>query len=137
MLRGLPVLAADTGGPVETVVEGETGWLRDAGDAAAWTAVMERALHGLPAAERAAMARAAARRVRDGFGQDRMAERLDAVLDGLLDAAPAPGAGRAELWIGVAAVALATTLWGALAAAVLFWLFGSAGDGGRVVWAER
>lgn len=141
MLRGVPVLAADTGGPVETVVDGRTGWLRDPGDAAAWTAVMERALHGLPEAERAAMARAAAQRVREGFGQDHMAERLDGVLDELVDAAPVPGAGGAEMWIGIAAVALATTVWGALAAVVMFWIFrfpgAATGDPGRVVWAER
>ena len=103
--------------------------MRDPGDAAAWTAVMERALHGLPEAERAAMARAATQRVREGFGQDHMAERLDGVLDELVDAAPVPGAGGAEMWIGIAAVALATTVWGALAAGLMFWLSGAGGGG--------
>ncbi len=41
MLSGLPVLACNTGGPTETVVEGVTGWLRPPGTSTAgpksWT----------------------------------------------------------------------------------------------------
>ena len=44
MLAGVPVLAADSGGPRETVKEAETGWLRDTEDEAAWTEVMDMVL---------------------------------------------------------------------------------------------
>ena len=40
MLARVPVLAADSGGPKETVKEGETGWLRDPEDVEAWTEIM-------------------------------------------------------------------------------------------------
>ena len=143
MLRGCPVLAADTGGPVETVVDGVTGWLRDPRDVPAWSAAMDRVLHALSAAERAEMGRAGARRVRAGFGQEKMAERLDAVLDDLLDRAPAPGsasspAAAAEIWSGVAFVALGTMLWGLFVAGAMFWFFGAGvREAEKVVWAER
>ncbi|KAK0740605.1 hypothetical protein B0T18DRAFT_449188 [Schizothecium vesticola] len=37
MLAGVPVLAARDGGPVETVVDGETGWLRAPGEVGEWS----------------------------------------------------------------------------------------------------
>lgn len=40
MLCEVPVLAANEGGPVETVLEGQTGWLRDVTDTNAWTKVL-------------------------------------------------------------------------------------------------
>ena len=41
MLAQLPVLAAKTGGPKETVVDGETGWLRDHDVVEGWVEVMD------------------------------------------------------------------------------------------------
>ncbi|KAJ4144340.1 hypothetical protein LMH87_003228 [Akanthomyces muscarius] len=75
MLARVPVLAANTGGPTETVVEGETGWLRDPYEPLAWSAVMRRAL-ALPAAEAARMGDEGSRRVKDTFGRDHMATTL-------------------------------------------------------------
>lgn len=89
MLARRPVLAADTGGPVETVCDPATGWLRDPADVPAWTAVMRRAL-ALPAADLARMGDDGARRVRDTFGRDRMAERLDALVADIVAAKPGP-----------------------------------------------
>jgi alpha-1,3/alpha-1,6-mannosyltransferase len=82
MLSGTPVLAANTGGPTETILDGRTGWLRDSGKPEAWTAVMQKAL-GMSKAERDKMAKEGVRRVKTGFAQERMAERLDKILDGL------------------------------------------------------
>lgn len=79
MLRGTPVLAADTGGPVETVVDGETGWLRDPARPELWTAVMDVVLNDGDDKARAAMAAAGRRRVRERFGADGMAETLEGV----------------------------------------------------------
>lgn len=58
-----PVLASSIGAHLETVVDGETGWLAPPGDVAAWTAALEAAL-ATPAHIREAMGRAAAARVR-------------------------------------------------------------------------
>ncbi|KAK3371611.1 glycosyltransferase family 4 protein [Lasiosphaeria ovina] len=112
MLRGVPVLAADSGGPVETVVDGSTGWLRDPADVPAWTEVMDRALNRLSPAELADMGRAGESRVRDNFADVQMAERLDAIFD---DMAAAKTDGPAALSPAVVALCLA-----ALAALVGF-----------------
>ena len=79
MLKGVPVLAANTGGPTETVVEGLTGWLRDPDDVQQWTDVMGRVLSGMSAAELAAMSKAGEERVRSHFADVQMAQRLDAI----------------------------------------------------------
>ncbi|KAI0484308.1 glycosyltransferase family 4 protein [Xylariaceae sp. FL0804] len=86
MLAGVPVLAADTGGPVETVVEGDTGWLRDPARVDDWTSVMDVALNRLAPPELERMSRLGVARVREGFGQAQMAERLDGILDEALAA---------------------------------------------------
>lgn len=84
MLRGVPVLAADSGGPRETVVEGVTGWLRDPEDPRQWTDVMDRVLNELSDAERAAMGRAGEERVRKNFAEGQMAERLEGIFEGMV-----------------------------------------------------
>lgn len=55
---GRPVIAADLGGPAETVTEGVTGWRVPPADAVALAGVI-RAVLALPAAERAAVGAAA------------------------------------------------------------------------------
>ncbi|KAB5583699.1 mannosyltransferase [Coniochaeta sp. 2T2.1] len=77
MLSGVPVLAADSGGPRETVVEGATGWLRDPSKVDEWTGAMERALWGMGENERAKMRNAGRERVQGNFAVDQMAKRLD------------------------------------------------------------
>lgn len=80
MLSGVPVLAANTGGPTETVVEGETGWLRDPEQVDEWTNVMDQVLNKMSKAELAQMSRNGVSRVRDNFADTQMAERLEAIL---------------------------------------------------------
>lgn len=80
MLVGVPVLAANTGGPTETVVEGETGWLRDPEEVDEWTRVMHRVLNQMTKDELAEMSRAGVARVRGNFADTQMAERLDQIL---------------------------------------------------------
>jgi alpha-1,3/alpha-1,6-mannosyltransferase len=77
MLAGVPVLAADSGGPKETVVEGVTGWLRDPGRVEDWTGVMERALWEMTDRQRSDMSRAGRHTVKDSFAVEQMAKRLD------------------------------------------------------------
>ncbi|KAK3320741.1 mannosyltransferase [Cercophora scortea] len=81
MLRGVPVLAANTGGPTETVVEGVTGWLRDPGDVGAWTEVMDRVLNRMGEEERGRMGRAGVERVKGHFAEAQMGERLDGIFE--------------------------------------------------------
>ncbi|OAQ69747.1 mannosyltransferase [Pochonia chlamydosporia 170] len=83
MLAHLPVLAANTGGPVETIADGKTGWLRDPDDVSAWSDVMSRCLE-LSADQVLAMGVAGERRVKELFGRDKMAETLDESLTSII-----------------------------------------------------
>ncbi|EPE07634.1 glycosyltransferase family 4 protein [Ophiostoma piceae UAMH 11346] len=93
MLAGLPVLACNSGGPTETVVEDVTGWLRPGEDVAAWTQVMQYVLPGgsggkaMPDAKRVSMAAAGRKRVRSLFADTQMAARLDGIMDEIIKSA--------------------------------------------------
>lgn len=86
MLAGVPVLAANTGGPLETVVEGKTGWLCPPNDVESWTAVMDRVLHRMSDAQLKTMSQAGIHRVQNEFSDVKMAERLDLIIDGMAKA---------------------------------------------------
>lgn len=77
MLAGTPVLAANTGGPLETVVDGVTGWLCPPDDVEKWTVVMNKVLHKMPEAALQKMAQAGKERVKNEFSDVKMAERLE------------------------------------------------------------
>ena len=79
MLARLPVLAANTGGPVETVQDSKTGWLRNPDDAEAWSEVMRTALEMNDSARRK-MGQDGAKRVKEIFGREHMAATIDDVL---------------------------------------------------------
>lgn len=96
MFARLPVLAADTGGPLETVVEAEkeeeeaagTGWLRNAASPEEWMAVMRRVMEwggteeGRKRLE--GMGKRGRERVEKEFSRERMAGRLDDAIKELL-----------------------------------------------------
>ena len=84
MLAGVPVLAADSGGPLETVVEGETGWLRDVQDVAAWTRVIKEVVSIRGDEELALMGERGKDRVRREFSASKMSARLDSEISALL-----------------------------------------------------
>ena len=81
MVAGVPVLAANSGGPLETVVDGETGWLRLAGDISQWTEVMQKVLHGMTHEQLQQMGDEGRRWVKDQFSESKMASRLDQEID--------------------------------------------------------
>jgi alpha-1,3/alpha-1,6-mannosyltransferase len=83
MLAGVPVLAANTGGPLETVEDGKTGWLRSPDDVQQWTEVMNNVLHKMPRAELAKMGKAGVEIVKAKFSDVKMAETFDNVIDGM------------------------------------------------------
>lgn len=89
MLRGVPVLAADSGGPRETVVDDVTGWLRDPEKPEDWSAVMDRVLNDVPEQELQRMGAAGVERVKSKFAEAQMAERLEDIFDSMTRT-PAP-----------------------------------------------
>jgi alpha-1,3/alpha-1,6-mannosyltransferase len=114
MLRGVPVLAADSGGPRETVVDGVTGWLRDPAEPGAWCEVMDRVLNGMGEEELKKMGRAGVERVRGRFAEAQMAERLEGIFEGM---EKKKGSGGSVL-VGLVAAAAAAVV-GALIAAMI------------------
>ena len=90
MRARLPVLAATTGGPVESVKDGVTGWLRDTDDQQAWSEVMLNAL-AMSDGEIRAFGEAGNQRVKDRFGRDKMALRLDEIVDEMMQGSPPAG----------------------------------------------
>ena len=78
MLAGTPVLAANEGGPTETVISGQTGWLRDVNKVSDWTEVMRSALEDGDGEQRLKdMGKRGRERVIAEFSKEKMAERLE------------------------------------------------------------
>lgn len=90
MLQGLPVLASNTGGPLETIVEGETGWLRDAHAISEWTAVMDNVLYGMSERDIERMAAAGRVRAEREFSLTAMGDRLEKKISTMLSAERRP-----------------------------------------------
>jgi alpha-1,3/alpha-1,6-mannosyltransferase len=91
MLAGVPVLAANEGGPTETVVDGQTGWLRNVADVDQWREVMEKILNGsIGDATLQKMGYQGRQRVRSLFSKDKMASRLDEEIQALDKASRPP-----------------------------------------------
>lgn len=86
MLAGVPVLAANEGGPTETVVDGETGWLRDVSKPGDWTKVIQQVLTSLDSAALKTMGDKGRRRVVDIFSKETMAQRFEDEIKGLSSA---------------------------------------------------
>jgi alpha-1,3/alpha-1,6-mannosyltransferase len=85
MLAGTPVLAANEGGPTETVISGQTGWLRDVSKVQEWTEVMRIALEDGDGEQRLRdMGKWGRKRVVAEFSKDKMGERLDAAIQDMM-----------------------------------------------------
>jgi glycosyltransferase involved in cell wall biosynthesis len=67
------VVASALGGPAETIIDGETGWLAAAGDVEAWTAAIDRAM-AMSVEESATMGAAARARIAEVYSFEQMCE---------------------------------------------------------------
>ena len=83
MLAGVPVLATNTGGPLETIYDGRTGWLRSPDKVEQWTEVMRKALIPSSADNLRAMGQRGRERVLAEFSHAKMTESLDREIDDL------------------------------------------------------
>ena len=84
MLAGVPVLAANSGGPLETILDGETGWLRDVEKVEEWTDIMKQVLTEMSDEQLGQMGTNGKRRVTEEFSETKMAKRLDDELEGMV-----------------------------------------------------
>lgn len=115
MLAETPVLAANEGGPTETVVDSKTGWLRDVSKTEDWSEVMQYALN--PKNENALknMGRQGRKRVIEEFSKEKMAKRLDGEIQSMLNSKRAPVSfgplGLLVLGLFGAAIALGLTIY--------------------------
>ena len=83
MLAGVPVLATNTGGPLETIYDGRTGWLRSPAKIEAWTDVMRKPLIPSSADNLRKMGQAGRERVLAEFSHTKMTDVLDKEIQGL------------------------------------------------------
>ena len=86
MLAEVPVLAANSGGPLETVVDGRTGWLRSPEKISDWTEVVQQVLNHIPNSQLRKMGAAGRQRVTTEFSESKMASRLDQELEEVIKA---------------------------------------------------
>ncbi|PGH00333.1 hypothetical protein AJ80_09188 [Polytolypa hystricis UAMH7299] len=86
MHAGLPVLAVNNGGPLETIVDGETGWLRDTTDVDSWTAVIRKVLWDMSTEDIADMGRKGKERVEKRFSLRALGQNLDKEIEKMFEA---------------------------------------------------
>jgi alpha-1,3/alpha-1,6-mannosyltransferase len=112
MQHGVPVLASNTGGPKETIVDGETGWLRDAKKVEHWTAVTRKVLLELDTTAMKRMTEAGKKRVGDNFARDIMAKKFDAEITSMVDSRRSDfiESGQILISMGIVAVFVAALL---------------------------
>lgn len=112
MKYGLPVLASNTGGPLETILDGKTGWLRDADKTEDWVYIIRKTLLSFSAARRADMSASAKKRVQEHFSKDIMAKRFDEEIEKMLAEERPPFTDRETviLSLGVAGTFIAALL---------------------------
>lgn len=102
MHAGLPVLADNTGGPCETIVEGETGWLRDVNDIREWTAVIRRVLLDMTPDQLEKISRCGKERVEREFSLSAMGDRLESEIGDMLEADGRPFMSPQQALLGLA-----------------------------------
>lgn len=85
MLAGVPVLAANSGGPLETITDGGTGWLRPVEKVEEWTGVIQRCLPAMADDALFKMGQAGKERVKSEFSETRMAQRLDEEIERMVE----------------------------------------------------
>lgn len=86
MLAEVPVLAANSGGPLETVLDGRTGWLRSPEKISDWTEVMQQVLQQMPDSQLKKIGTAGKELVTTEFSESKMASRLDLEFEEMIKA---------------------------------------------------
>jgi alpha-1,3/alpha-1,6-mannosyltransferase len=115
MHAGVPVLASNSGGPLETIVEGETGWLRDAENVAEWTSIMRKVLLDMTTQDFARMAASGKRRAEGQFSLEALEDRLEEEIQDMLTSPRRP-------FTALQQMLLAFTIFGVVNVAIVAYL---------------
>ena len=118
MLAGVPVLATNTGGPLETIYDGRTGWLRSPDKVEQWTDVMRKPLIPSSADNLKAMGQKGRERVLAEFSHTKMTNSLDQEIQKLCESTQHRPKIVAK-WAEVLAICAAVALLGGLVASGL------------------
>lgn len=106
MYYGLPVLATNTGGPLETIVDGVTGWLRQPDDVAGWADVMRKVLCEMDETSRLGIGQDGRARVEEKFSACAMTSQLTKELDKMFERESQPFFGARSVLYGLLALAV-------------------------------
>jgi alpha-1,3/alpha-1,6-mannosyltransferase len=124
MLAGVPVLATNTGGPLETIYDGRTGWLRSPDKVEQWTDVMRKTLIPSSAGTLQQMGAKGRERVLAEFSHSKMTDSLDREIQALC-ASTAPRPPVMPDWIlAIAVITLIAVVAGACATGLMWWAIG-------------
>lgn len=117
MLAGIPVLATNTGGPLETVYDGRTGWLRAPEKVDQWTEVMRKPLIPSSESKLRQMGQNGRARVLAEFSATKMTQSLDQEVQKLVQST-GPRPSIVTIWIlallivpAAVAIALLILIW--------------------------
>lgn len=124
MLASVPVLATNTGGPLETIYDGRTGWLRSPEKVAQWTDVMRKPLIPSAADNLRTMGQRGRERVLAEFSQTKMTESLDREVQALCESAAARPKILPEWVVAFGVLAVIAVLAGGAATVVMLWAVG-------------
>ncbi|EAS28537.3 alpha-1,2-mannosyltransferase [Coccidioides immitis RS] len=108
MHAGLPLLAVNTGGPLETILDGKTGWLRDASSVEEWSRVIKQVLWDMNSEQLEEMGKMGQERVEKNFSLSAMGDRLEEEIDEMVSSAR-PTFVRVHqviLWVAIAGLAV-------------------------------
>ena len=106
MLAGVSVLAANSGGPLETVSDPETGWLRSVEKVEEWTDVMKQVLFNLSSAHLQQMGVNGKARVETEFSSDKMSHRFDDEISEMLKARRVEATELGDVAVGIPVILL-------------------------------
>lgn len=101
MIAGVPVLAANSGGPLETVIDAETGWLRSVDKIDQWTEIMQQVINGLSDSQLKQLGENGKMRVREEFSDTKMARRLDDEFEAMVKARRVEATELGDVMIGI------------------------------------
>ncbi|KAK5118235.1 hypothetical protein LTR85_008215 [Meristemomyces frigidus] len=121
MLAGVPVLATNTGGPLETIYDGRTGWLRRPDKVEQWTDVMRKPLIPSSADNLRTMGQRGRERVLAEFSQTKMTESLDKEIQSLCVSTAARPKVLPEWVLALLVVTVIAVICGVLATRLMMW----------------